>query len=153
MLIAALGLAIAPNALAQTASVAGVVRDETSGTLPGVSVELKGNGRSLGLVVTDVHGTYRFDPVVPGHYQISFVLLNFATARRDIEVAASGTARVDAVLHLALNADVTVTGKRTFANLADVEHPAENLVGIAQAASQGRHHRPSARRTSADARR
>ena len=41
------------------------------------------------------------------------------------------------VLHLSLSADVTVTGKRTFANLADVENPAENLVGIAQSASQG----------------
>ena len=45
--------------------------------------------------------------------------------------------RLDAVLHLSLSADVTVTGKRTFANLADVENPAENLVGIAQSASQG----------------
>ena len=37
-----------------------------------------------------------------------------------------------------MSADVTVTGKRTFANLADVaEAPAENLVGIAQSASQG----------------
>ena len=32
---------------------------------------------------------------------------------------------------------MTVTGKRTFTNLADVENPAENLVGIAQSASQG----------------
>ena len=39
------------------------------------------------------------------------------------------------MLHLALNADVTVTGRRTFANLAEVEDPAENLVGIAQAAT------------------
>ena len=38
---------------------------------------------------------------------------------------------------LSLSADVTVTGKRTFTNLADVERPAENLVGIAQSASQG----------------
>jgi outer membrane receptor protein involved in Fe transport len=44
---------------------------------------------------------------------------------------------VDGVLHLSLNADVTVTGKRTFANLADVENPAENVVGIAQSSSQG----------------
>lgn len=36
-----------------------------------------------------------------------------------------------------MNAEVTVTGKRTFANLADVENPAENLVGVAQSASQG----------------
>jgi hypothetical protein len=30
-----------------------------------------------------------------------------------------------------------VTGTRTFANIADVENPAENLVGIAQSSSQG----------------
>ena len=41
------------------------------------------------------------------------------------------------MLHLSLNAEVTVVGKRTFANLADVENPAENLVGVAQSASQG----------------
>ena len=41
------------------------------------------------------------------------------------------------VLGLSLSADVVVIGKRTFANLADVEDPAENLVGIAQSASQG----------------
>ena len=41
------------------------------------------------------------------------------------------------MLHLTLTAEVTVIGKRTFANLADVENPAENLVGIAQSASQG----------------
>jgi len=44
---------------------------------------------------------------------------------------------VDAVLALSLSADVVVVAKRTFANLADVDHPAENLVGIAQSASQG----------------
>ena len=40
-------------------------------------------------------------------------------------------------MHLALSADVTVTGKSTFTNLADAEDPAQNLVGIAQSASQG----------------
>ena len=45
--------------------------------------------------------------------------------------------RVDVTLHLALSADVTVTGMRTFANLADLEDPAGNLVGVAQSASQG----------------
>jgi hypothetical protein len=136
-LAAAVWLAIAANAFAQTSNVTGVVRDETGGTLPGVSVELKSGGRPAGSVVTDAHGTYRFDRVTAGHYQIGFALINFAATRHDIDVVAAGTVRVDAVLHLALNADVTVTGKRTFANLAEVENPAENLVGIAQAASQG----------------
>ena len=44
---------------------------------------------------------------------------------------------MDVTLHLALSADVTVTGMRTFANLADLEDPAANLVGVAQSASQG----------------
>jgi hypothetical protein len=135
--LAAVWLAITANVFAQTSNVTGAVRDETGGALPGVSVELKGDGGSAGSVVTDIHGTYRFDRVAPGHYRIGFALINFATTRRDIDVIAAGTVRFDVVLHLALNADVTVTGKRAFANLADVENPAENLVGIAQAASQG----------------
>jgi hypothetical protein len=122
---------------AQTTSVSGMVRDETGGALPGASVELRGPAGPPLVTVSDSRGAYRFDPVGPGRYQIAFTLINFATVRRDIEVPPSGGARVDAVLHLALNADVTVTGKRTFANLADVENPAENLVGIAQSASQG----------------
>ena len=44
---------------------------------------------------------------------------------------------MEVALHLSLNADVTVTGKRTFTNLADAADPAQNLVGIAQSASQG----------------
>ena len=32
---------------------------------------------------------------------------------------------------------MTVTGTSTFANLADIANPAENLVGVAQASSQG----------------
>ena len=41
------------------------------------------------------------------------------------------------MLPLALTADVTVTGHRTFRNLADVENPSESLIGIADAASEG----------------
>ena len=40
-------------------------------------------------------------------------------------------------MHLVLSADVTVTGKSTFTNLADAPSPAQDLVGIAQSASQG----------------
>ena len=41
------------------------------------------------------------------------------------------------VLTLSLSADVIVTGARTFRNVADVEDPVANLVGIAASASQG----------------
>jgi outer membrane receptor for Fe3+-dicitrate len=64
-------------------------------------------------------------------------LINFATARRDLVLPSNGTVHLDVTLHFAVNADVTVTAKQTFTNLADVEHSEENLVGIAQASSQG----------------
>jgi hypothetical protein len=35
---------------------------------------------------------------------------------------------LEIVLHLAVNADVTVIGKRMFTDLADIERPEENLV-------------------------
>jgi TonB-dependent Receptor Plug Domain len=43
----------------------------------------------------------------------------------------------DETMHLSLNADVVVIGKRTFVNLADVDNSAEDLGGIAESASQG----------------
>ena len=89
------------------------------------------------VTASDAQGAFRFERLAAGRYQAWFTLINFASMRREVEVAASGAVRLDAVLHLSLSADVTVTGKRTFANLADVADPAENLVGIAESASQG----------------
>ncbi len=127
----------AETAFAQSPALAGIVHDETGGALPGVTVELRSVTGALQVATTDGTGAYHFDRVAPGHYQASFVLLNFATTRRELDVSAGRAMHLDTVLQLALNADVTVTGKRTFANLADVENPSENLVGIAQSASQG----------------
>jgi hypothetical protein len=89
--------------------------------------------------VTTSAGEYSFDHLPAGTYEVSFAPINFASVtRRDVGVQTeTGVTRVDAVMHLSLSADVTVVAKRTFANLADVENPAENLVGIAQSASQG----------------
>jgi len=121
--------------MARAADLSGTVHDASGGVLPGVTVEIRADQTAARTVVTDAQGAYRFDDVTAGRYQILFTLINFATVRRDVDVQAS--TRVDAIMQLALNADVTVTGKRTFANLADVDNPAEDLVGIAQSASQG----------------
>jgi hypothetical protein len=65
-------------------------------------------------------------------------LINFAAVNhKDLAVAAGQVVTNDEVMHLSLNAEVVVVGKRTFTNLADVENPAEDLVGIASSASQG----------------
>ena len=135
LIVLAMTLAAASVA-AQTGAVAGSVKDETGGILPGVAVELRGSSGSPQLTTSDQRGDYRFDTVPPGRYTVTFSLINFAGTRREVTVQAAAV-RADAVLHLALNADVTVTGRNTFANLADVSDPAENLVGIAQSSSQG----------------
>lgn len=135
--VCVLGLALSATlAQAQSLTIAGTVKDETGGTLPGVAIELRENGGTTRLATSDARGIYSFDAVQPGYYTVNFSLVNFAGVRREVDVQAA-PARVDAVLHLALNADVTVTGRNTFANLADVADPAANLVGIAQSASQG----------------
>jgi len=128
-------LLLAAGGTAQAAELAGTVRDETGAALPGVAVELRTAAGSAQTTATDGEGRYRFD-VPAGRYRVEYALLNFATARRDVDLPAAG-ARADVILHLALSADVTVTGRSTFTNLADAENPAQNLVGIAQSASQG----------------
>ncbi|MEQ1728312.1 MAG: TonB-dependent receptor [Vicinamibacterales bacterium] len=118
--------------------VAGVVRDQTGGALPGVAVDLASPGAAPRSVQTDTGGRYRFEAVAPGTYLLSLRLINFGEQQRpNIVVAAGAVTTADVVLGLSLNADVVVTGKRSFVNLADADDPAQNLVGIAQSASQG----------------
>lgn len=116
--------------------VTGTVRDETGGVLPGVTVEVHGSGPAVSTTVTDASGQYRLS-VGSGTVDVEYSLVNFATIRRSVNVAAASPSRLDVVLRYVLSADVTVTGKRTFGNLADADRPAEDLVGIAQSASQG----------------
>ena len=63
--------------------------------------------------------------------------MNFSHVTRAVAIDTDRAAVVDVVLPLALTAEVTVTGRRTFRNLAEVENPAESLIGIAGAASEG----------------
>ncbi len=114
-----------------------MVTDETGGALPGVDVRLRVADTEVGAATTDAAGRFHLDDVAAGTVQVTFSMLNFGSVRREFTVPPSG--RVDAVvvLHYVLSADVTVAGRRSFVNLADAPNPAENLVGIAQSASQG----------------
>jgi hypothetical protein len=127
----------AASALAQTGTtISGRVTDETGGTLPGVTVELRGTGEPL-VSVTDAEGRYSFETVAPGTYQLTMRLINFAdVSKRDLVIRDEPVID-DEVMHLSLNAEVVVVGRRTFTNLADAQNPAEDLVGIAASASQG----------------
>jgi TonB dependent receptor/TonB-dependent Receptor Plug Domain/Carboxypeptidase regulatory-like domain len=87
--------------------------------------------------VTDAEGRYRFDAVRSGSAEITFRMINFSTVRRTLTVVAGSTVAADAVLHVAASADIVITAPRTFRNLAEIENPAENLVGVASAGSEG----------------
>ena len=117
-------------------AVAGSVTDETGGVLPSVIVELD-TGESALTTVSGPAGEYRIEGAPPGPAALTFRLVNFSTARRQVTVPAGDTLEVDVTLTLSLTADVVVTGSRTFRNIADLENPRENLVGIANAASVG----------------
>ena len=134
-ILSTLLLWIGVNAYAQTTGrVSGRVLDQTGAALPGVTIDLVVNSREL-TAATDDTGAYRFDAVPLGSAELTFRLLNFSVLRRSVGVTNGAPAIADAVLTLSLSADVIVTGTRTFRNVADVDDPAANLVGIASSAS------------------
>ncbi|MBA3638911.1 MAG: TonB-dependent receptor [Acidobacteriota bacterium] len=116
--------------------VAGRVIDQTGGVLPGVTIDIVAGSREM-ITTTDAAGEYRFEAVPPGRAELTYRLLNFSVLRRNVVIGNGASVKADAVLALSLNADVIVTGATTFRNVADIENPAESLVGIAAAASQG----------------
>src|SRR5262245_22881018 len=120
----------------QTGIVTGKAVDQTGGALPGITIDLVGGKTEL-TTVTDGTGGYRFDSVPTGPAELTFRLINFSVVRRSVSVMAAQPVTADVVMMLSLSADVIVTGTSTFRNIAEVENPAENLVGIATASSQG----------------
>jgi hypothetical protein len=133
------GIALIVVSTAQATSVnriSGRVVDQTGGALPGVTIDLVVNEHEY-TTVTDVAGAYEFEDVPAGTGELTYRLINFSVLRRTVAIVGGATVNADAVLTLSLSADVIVTAASTFRNVADVENPAENLVGIASAASQG----------------
>jgi hypothetical protein len=124
-------------AWAQTGTVTGTIADETGGVLPGVTVDLKPSSGDVVEAVTDGQGSYRFDNVPAGPAELTVRLINFSAVRRVVAVDAGSTARSDVTMVVATSADIVVTAPRTFRNLAEVDNPAENLVGVAAAGSEG----------------
>ena len=116
----------------------GRVFDQTDALIPGVSVELlSANDRTTRTTITDGDGVYRFEGVPAGGAEVTFRLINFSTVRRAITVAAGVATTTDARLVVSSSADITVTAPLTFRNLADLERPAENIIGVATASSEG----------------
>ncbi len=116
----------------------GRVLDSTKALLPGVTVEATPTiGGKTGVAVTGLDGAFALS-LAPGTYDVAFRLINFATTiKRGIVVGESESATLDATLYLSTSAEVVVTAKQTFRNLADLNEPVNDLIGIADAATVG----------------
>jgi outer membrane receptor protein involved in Fe transport len=133
-------LALATSAAAQGGpAIRGIVTDQTGGRLPGAAVEVQTSaGTRAAMTLTDSIGEYAFANLPAGSYDLVVSFPNFGTVRRiAIQVTADTTRTVDVVLALSLTADVAVTGRRTFRNLAELDPPGHGLIGAAGAASDG----------------
>jgi hypothetical protein len=77
-----MGVGALASAQGTTATIAGVVTDESKGTLPGATVSIKevetGQARSL---VTDTQGRYHAENLAPGKYTVTVELSGFRTAQ------------------------------------------------------------------------
>jgi hypothetical protein len=132
------GCFLTPVALfAQNGTVSGRVFDQTQALIPGVTVELEREGAAHLQTFTGEQGTYQFDNVPPGPAELTFRLINFSTIRRNINVTAGNTTTADVVLTISSSASITITAEATFRNLAELDNPAENIVGVASASSEG----------------
>src|SRR5687768_16191532 len=120
----AIALLVPVGATAQTAAIAGIVRDTTGAVLPGVTVEASSPAliEKVRAVTTDGIVKYRIVDLRPGAYAVSFALPGFATViRQGIELTAGFTANVTIELRVGEVAEtVTVSGASPVVDVQNV---------------------------------
>ena len=116
----------------------GHVIDDSGRALPGVAVKVEAPGfRVSRSASTDAGGAYEIAGLPAGRYQVGFRLPSFAPSVNQVSLADGATATVDAVLRVALTAEVLVTDRRTLRSLTDLDEPVGGLLGVANAGSEG----------------
>ena len=118
-------LAMLPGlAYAQDGAISGVVRDETGGVLPGVTVEASSPAliERVRVGVTSDQGLYRILELPPGIYAVTFTLSGFSThVREGIELTAGFTAPVNVEMGVGnVEETVTVTGQSPVVDVQNV---------------------------------
>jgi hypothetical protein len=132
--LAAVALAVAdlllmPGPVRAQSVIAGMVKDTTGASIPGVTVEAASPAliEQVRTVVTDVDGQYRIVDLRPGDYTVTFSLAGFSTVRRaGIQLPANFTLTLNAELQVgALEETITVSGQSP---MVDVQGTAKNQV-------------------------
>ena len=102
-------------ASAQTSAISGVVKDESGGALPGVTIEVASPAliEKSRTTVTDGEGRYQVVSLRPGIFTVTFTLTGFGTVIREgIELTSDFTANVNADMKVGtLQESITVTGE------------------------------------------
>jgi hypothetical protein len=124
-----IGLFLTIRSASAQSSITGVVRDESGGVLPGVTVEATSPVliEKVRSVITDEQGRYRIVDLRPGAYKLTFTLTGFATTVREgVDLPASFVMTLNADLKVAtLSETVTVTGATP---LVDVQQASKTQV-------------------------
>ena len=118
-----------PMVAAAQSQIAGTVKDESGGVLPGVTVEAASPAliEKTKSAVTDANGRYTIVDLRQGTYKVSFTLTGFTTVVRDgVELPANFVATLNADLKVgALEETITVSGQTP---LVDVQQAAKTQV-------------------------
>lgn len=91
--------------LQQAASLAGRVRDPVGNVIPGVSVQLVRDGRTVATTTTNSRGEFRFERLQSGTYDLFVSLSGFGSGRRSgVTISQDAEAFVDVVLQVSATA-------------------------------------------------
>ena len=99
---------------ASSVTLAGVVRDQTGGPLPGAAVTVTNQAQGTNSTgITDARGEYRLPLLRPDTYSVKVTMAGFQEeSRADIKLAVGSTARVDISMRLTnVSAGITVAAE------------------------------------------
>src|SRR6267154_1608516 len=127
-LVLALVVAVMVPSLAAAQSITGVVRDESGGVLPGVTVEAASPVliEKVRTGVSDGAGQYRITGLNPGTYSLTFTLPGFNVVKREgIELGGTAALTIPVEMRVgALAETITVTGETPVVDVQTVQRQA-----------------------------
>ena len=137
-----IGFGTALGQSVSSATVHGVVRDESAGVLPGVTVTLSSPALQVRemVQVTNAEGEYRFVDLPAGTYLLKFELGGFSTLiREDLRLTIGFVARVDENLKVGtMEESITVSGQSPVVDITNTSASVAFTKEILDAVPRGR---------------
>ena len=130
-IVTTLGIAGIASAQTGSSTIAGVVKDDSGGAVPGVSVRVVNEGTGVAAErFSDEQGAFSVDALLPGQYQLEATLDGFETVVRQVVLAAGQTESIDVTLTPArFTEGVVVTARRVEEVAQEVPIPVSVVSG------------------------